>query len=67
MLALEAKGTSNRAIAPELFISEATAQTQLTHSYGKLGVKDTTRGRLADAQAASHSAGALGGSQPCCA
>lgn len=40
VLALVAKGTSNRAIAVELFISEATVKTHLTHIYGKLGVKD---------------------------
>ncbi|KQX47419.1 MULTISPECIES: response regulator transcription factor [unclassified Streptomyces] len=40
ILALVAKGTANRAIAAELFISEATVKTHLTHIYGKLGVKD---------------------------
>ncbi|MEV0528965.1 response regulator transcription factor [Streptomyces sp. NPDC050439] len=40
VLALVAKGTSNRAIAAELFISEATVKTHLTHVYGKLGVND---------------------------
>ena len=40
VLALVAKGTSNRDIARELFISEATVKTHLTHLYGKLGVKD---------------------------
>ncbi|WP_406121925.1 response regulator [Streptomyces sp. NBC_00989] len=40
VLALVAKGTSNREIARELFISEATVKTHLTHLYGKLGVKD---------------------------
>ncbi|MFF3410895.1 response regulator [Streptomyces sp. NPDC002742] len=40
VLALVAKGTSNREIARELFISEATVKTHLTHLYAKLGVKD---------------------------
>ncbi|AIS02274.1 response regulator [Streptomyces glaucescens] len=40
VLALVAKGTSNREIARELFISEATVKTHLTHLYGKLGVRD---------------------------
>ncbi|MDX3228752.1 response regulator transcription factor [Streptomyces sp. ME19-01-6] len=40
VLELVAKGTPNREIARELFISEATVKTHLTHLYGKLGVKD---------------------------
>ncbi|MET7986747.1 MULTISPECIES: response regulator transcription factor [unclassified Streptomyces] len=40
VLVLVARGTSNREIARELFISEATVKTHLTHVYGKLGVKD---------------------------
>ncbi|MGY0491666.1 response regulator [Streptomyces sp. WG-D5] len=40
VLVLVAKGTSNKEIARELFISEATVKTHLTHVYGKLGVKD---------------------------
>ncbi|MGW1225457.1 response regulator [Streptomyces sp. NPDC001478] len=40
VLALVAKGTSNREIAAELFISEATVKTHLTHLFAKLGAKD---------------------------
>ncbi|MCG7204994.1 response regulator [Streptomyces arenae] len=40
VLALVTRGTSNREIARELFISEATVKTHLTHLYAKLGVKD---------------------------
>ncbi|MFF9429923.1 response regulator [Streptomyces sp. NPDC091368] len=40
ILALVAKGTANRAIAAELFISEATVKTHLTHIYAKLAVND---------------------------
>ncbi|MDT0455730.1 response regulator transcription factor [Streptomyces sp. DSM 41527] len=40
VLALVAKGTSNREIAAVLFISEATVKTHLTHIYGKLDAKD---------------------------
>ncbi|GHD71756.1 DNA-binding response regulator [Streptomyces mirabilis] len=40
VLALVAKGTSNREIARVLFISEATVKTHLTHVYAKLGVND---------------------------
>lgn len=40
VLALVAKGTSNREIARVLFISEATVKTHLTHLYAKLRVKD---------------------------
>ncbi|MFE4992338.1 response regulator [Streptomyces mirabilis] len=40
VLALVAKGTSNREIARVLFISEATVKTHLTHLYAKLGVND---------------------------
>ncbi|MEU1468533.1 response regulator transcription factor [Streptomyces sp. NPDC005761] len=40
VLGLVARGTSNREIAAELFISEATVKTHLTHVFAKLGAKD---------------------------
>ncbi|WP_405057790.1 response regulator transcription factor [Kribbella sp. NBC_01505] len=40
VLALVAKGTSNREIARELFISEATVKTHLSHIFTKLDVND---------------------------
>lgn len=40
VLTLVARGRSNRAIAEELFVSEATVKTHLVHAYDKLGVKD---------------------------
>lgn len=40
VLALVARGTSNKLIAKELFVSEATVKTHLTHVYEKLGVAD---------------------------
>ncbi|MBO8191604.1 response regulator transcription factor [Streptomyces oryzae] len=55
VLELVARGTSNREIARELFISEATVKTHLTHLYGKLGVKDR-----AAAVAAAYDCGILG-------
>ncbi|MGW4557815.1 response regulator [Streptomyces sp. NPDC004365] len=56
VLALVAKGTSNREIARVLFISEATVKTHLTHLYAKLGVKD----RAAAAVAVAYDRGILG-------
>ncbi|MFH8253673.1 response regulator [Streptomyces roseolus] len=55
ILVLVARGTSNRAIAAELFISEATVKTHLTHIYAKLAVKDR-----AAAVAAGYDRGILG-------
>ena len=43
VLALVAKGMSNRTIAAELFVSEATVKTHLLHAFEKLGVSDRTR------------------------
>ena len=43
VLALVAKGMSNRIIAAELFVSEATVKTHLLHTFEKLGVSDRTR------------------------
>lgn len=40
VLALVARGGTNRDIAAELFISEATVKTHLLHIYGKLDVSD---------------------------
>ncbi|MFD4719832.1 response regulator [Streptomyces sp. NPDC087659] len=55
VLVLVARGTSNREIAAELFISEATVKTHLTHIYGKLAVRDR-----ASAVAAAYDRGILG-------
>ncbi|MYS37862.1 LuxR family two component transcriptional regulator [Streptomyces sp. KhCrAH-43] len=55
VLALVARGTSNREIAAGLFISEATVKTHLTHLFAKLGVKDR-----AAAVAAGYDRGILG-------
>lgn len=40
VLALVAKGNSNREVAAVLFISEATVKTHLAHVFAKLGAKD---------------------------
>lgn len=55
VLRLVARGTSNREIAAELFISEATVKTHLTHVFAKLGAKDR-----AAAVAAAYERGILG-------
>ncbi|MEU8528870.1 response regulator transcription factor [Streptomyces sp. NPDC048629] len=59
VLALVAKGTSNKAIAAELFISEATVKTHLTHIFAKLDVKDR-----AAAVATGYERGILGRATP---
>ncbi|KOV84554.1 LuxR family transcriptional regulator [Nocardia sp. NRRL S-836] len=40
VLGLVARGSTNRAVAAALFISEATVKTHLLHVYAKLGVSD---------------------------
>ncbi|RKN05705.1 response regulator [Streptomyces radicis] len=55
VLRLVAKGTSNRRIAAELFISEATVKTHLAHVFAKLGANDR-----AAAVAAAYDRGILG-------
>jgi DNA-binding NarL/FixJ family response regulator len=40
VLVLVASGTSNKEIARQLFVSEATVKTHLVHVYEKLGVSD---------------------------
>ncbi|MFC7463941.1 response regulator [Brachybacterium sp. GCM10030252] len=55
VLLLVARGTSNRLIAKELFVSEATVKTHLTHIFTKLGVSDR-----AAAVAAAYERGILG-------
>lgn len=40
VLVLVARGTPNRVIAKELFVSEATVKTHLTHIFDKLGASD---------------------------
>jgi DNA-binding NarL/FixJ family response regulator len=42
VLSLVAEGASNREVARQLHISEATVKTHLIHIYGKLGVTDRT-------------------------
>lgn len=40
VLTLIARGGTNRDVAKQLFVSEATVKTHLIHIYGKLGVSD---------------------------
>ena len=40
VLRLIAKGATNRRVAEQLFISQATVKTHLLHAYAKLGVND---------------------------
>jgi DNA-binding NarL/FixJ family response regulator len=42
VLALVAKGASNREVANQLYISEATVKSHLIHIFGKLNVADRT-------------------------
>jgi DNA-binding NarL/FixJ family response regulator len=42
VLELVARGATNRQVAAELFISEATVKTHLLHAFEKLGVGDRT-------------------------
>ncbi len=42
VLRLVAKGLTNRAVARQLHVSEATVKTHLVHTYAKLGVDDRT-------------------------
>ena len=56
VLVLVARGNSNRAIAEQLFVSEATVKTHLGHVYDKLGVADR-----AAAVATAYERGILGG------
>jgi DNA-binding NarL/FixJ family response regulator len=42
VLTLVARGASNKEIGKQLWISDATVKTHLTHIYGKLGVNDRT-------------------------
>lgn len=56
VLTLVARGRSNRAVAQELFVSEATVKTHLGHVYDKLGVTDR-----AAAVAVAYERGILGG------
>ncbi|MFE9664386.1 response regulator [Streptomyces sp. NPDC005955] len=59
VLVLVARGTSNREIAHELFISESTVKTHLAHLYAKLDANDR-----AAAVAKAYERGILGQARP---
>ncbi len=46
ILALIARGASNKEIADQLFIAEGTVKNHVTHILGKLGVRDRTQAAL---------------------
>jgi DNA-binding NarL/FixJ family response regulator len=46
ILALMARGGSNKEIAGQLFIAEGTVKNHVTHILGKLGVRDRTQAAL---------------------
>jgi DNA-binding NarL/FixJ family response regulator len=46
ILALIARGYSNKEIASQLFIAEGTVKNHVTHILGKLGVRDRTQAAL---------------------
>ena len=50
VLELLVKGMSNKLIASELGLTEATVKTHLTHILEKLGVEDRTQAALAAVQ-----------------
>jgi DNA-binding NarL/FixJ family response regulator len=46
ILALIARGASNKEIAEQLFIAEGTVKNHVTHILGKLSVRDRTQAAL---------------------
>ena len=62
LLELLATGLGNRAIAKQLFISEATVKTHLVHIYGKLGVDNRTAAISVASAAPDHPAQLKAGS-----